>query len=676
MRKTILLFFISILLISTASALVEFNNIGGDFTIEYPSGWSYVENNDGTEQTFTSKTGRASVMVVVVPSTGRTLKQIVDNRKLYLNELDLYPFDQKSVTINGVRGIKWTFIEYYDQEEDKNEQVVLLSGNKYYIITAWAQNTDYPFYSDDIDQIINSIRIETYAESTTTEHEVVVPASSFETYTDEEKKFRIKYPSSWNSFDIYDDSYYGDSYTHISDPDSNTGVYVSVFPADGMTLNENVEGFIRSWNELDVYPYNERDITINKLKAYEWEFIYTNPDTYTVWKEKEIILLFDDKVYTIIGFSERGEYSQYSNILDQIINSFEIIQPDTTKTTIPVGTATPVATVVKPRSSASVDLYGVKTDVEKGEDIKLILSVVSRIDKPPITVQVILKPPSGMSVTSTEYSTSGAGQYSAVYEIKEPGKTKEIAVTLKGNQVGEFDVKSETIYYFGGNISTSETVIKILRIKVRDVGETNGGGKQDDDDPSGIGGLIAILVIIFTGYVIFNKLKNKSTKSKKSTTEVKSKTIGEPNLQAPAEIQEEEPVKPKPPIEKKESSFEIEKRKQHKILPPENLDVDTKSYLSSGVNVAVSTLDAEITRAESDALQIESEIKGIEDILGKLGTRFVNKDISEQTYNNLKNKYQRKVSELKNKVANLESGATRKKEIRSFIQEKGTYYYT
>ena len=668
MRKIILLFFISILLINTASALVTFTNIGGDFTIEHPSGWSYIENSDGTEQTFTSKTGRASLMVVVVPSDGMTLKQIVDDWELYLNDLDIYPFDKKSITINGVRGIEWTFIEYYDQEEDKNEQTILLSGDNYFIITAWALDSDYPFYSEDFDQIINSIQI-----TAEVEPKVTVSASSFETYTDEEKKFKIKYPSSWNTFDIYDDSYYGDSYTYIDDPDSNTGVYVSVFTADGMTLNQNVEGFIRSWNELDVYPYNERDITINNIKAHEWEFIYTNPNTYTVFKEKEVILLFDDKVYTIIGFSYRDEYSQYSNLLDQIINSFEIVRPDTTQTTIPVGTATPVATVAKQRS-ASVSLYGEKYDVEMGEDIVLILSAVNFIDKPPMTVQVILKPPSGMSVTSTEYSTTTAGQYSATYELK-PGEGKNIAVKLKSNQVGEFDVEGETRYFFGGNKSTAESDTQTLRIKVRAVGEAN-GNETPEDGPSGVGGLLAILVIMFTGYVIFNKVKNKLTKNKKTTAEVKSQDTDAPNLQTPADIQEEEPVKPKPAIEKKESSFEIEKRKQHNILPPENLDFDTKSYLSSGVNVAVSTLDAEISRAESDALQIKGEIREIEDILGKLGTRFVNKDISEQTYNNLKNKYQRKVSELKSKVANIESETPRKKEIRSFIQEKGTYYYT
>ncbi|MFA4935951.1 MAG: hypothetical protein WC568_08960, partial [Candidatus Methanoperedens sp.] len=71
---------------------------------------------------------------------------------------------------------------------------------------------------------------------------------------------------------------------------------------------------------------------------------------------------------------------------------------------------------------------------------------------------------------------------------------------------------------------------------------------------------------------------------------------------------------------------------------------------------------------------LQGPIKKNEDILGKLGTRLVNNEISEQTYNDLKNKYMRKISELKSKFTALESEAAKLKKIRSFIHEKGKYY--
>jgi len=109
-------------------------------------------------------------------------------------------------------------------------------------------------------------------------------------------------------------------------------------------------------------------------------------------------------------------------------------------------------------------------------------------------------------------------------------------------------------------------------------------------------------------------------------------------------------------------------------LPPENLDLETRNYLGFGINTAISMLDAEIAKAESNALQAQGDIKKNEELLSKLGTRLVNKEISEQTYNDLKNKYMRKVSELKNKAANSGSEEAKLKKIRSFIQEKGKYY--
>jgi hypothetical protein len=94
MKKIILFFLIFILLVNNASAYT-FTNIGRDFKIEYPAGWSYIEEPDGSDQTFTSQTGRAWVKVVVVPSEGMTLDEVVGDRIRYLNSLGIYPFSEK-----------------------------------------------------------------------------------------------------------------------------------------------------------------------------------------------------------------------------------------------------------------------------------------------------------------------------------------------------------------------------------------------------------------------------------------------------------------------------------------------------------------------------------------------------------------------------------------------------
>ncbi|MDO8727152.1 MAG: hypothetical protein Q7J35_13870 [Candidatus Methanoperedens sp.] len=119
----------------------------------------------------------------------------------------------------------------------------------------------------------------------------------------------------------------------------------------------------------------------------------------------------------------------------------------------------------------SVQLHGEKTDVVVGEDIIFKLSAVNKITKPVMAVQVILIPPSGMSVTSSEFATSGAGQYTTTYKL-EPGAGKDIEVRIKTNQQGDFNVKGEIIYYYGDDKSTAEDQMLNLSIKVRDIPNT------------------------------------------------------------------------------------------------------------------------------------------------------------------------------------------------------------
>lgn len=505
MKKIYLLFLIFILLANNASAKV-FINYGNDFNIEQLAGWGVIQEPDGRDQTFTSQTGKAWARVVVASSEGMTLTEIVEFRKEYLNSIDIYPYSEKEITISGTRGVEIIFTEWYNQRDYKETQTLVLSGNKYYIITFGARVNDYTFYSEDFDRILSSFKL------------------------------------------------------------------------------------LRTTQSPKV----------------------TSPGPTPVETNKEI--------------------------------------------------------------SASVSLHREKTNVVVGEDVLLKLSVVNLITKPVMNVQVIIKPPSGMSVTSTEFSQGAAGQYTSTYKL-EPGASRDIEVRLKPNEKGNFIVEGWVVYYFGDDITSKKEEILKEPITVRLPDEItptiNPQGGENSDGSSTILGIIAIIAMIFTAYVIFNKaaktFKNISTKGKTpSSVEVHTSEV---NRSPPQYIEEESREEPEA-----ESAFEAEKRKQHNILPPEEIDIETRNYLGSGANAAISMLDAEIAKAQSDALQVHDAINKDEEVLAKLGNRLVNKDISDQTYNDLKNKYMRKISGSKSKVANFENNAERLKKIRSFIQEKGKYY--
>src|SRR5690606_24115359 len=117
--------------------------------------------------------------------------------------------------------------------------------------------------------------------------------------------------------------------------------------------------------------------------------------------------------------------------------------------------------------SASVSLHGEKTWVIAGEDILLKLSAVNLITKPVMHVQVIIIPPSGMSVSSSEFVQSGAGQYTTTYEL-EPGQGRDIEVRIETNQPGDFTVKGRVIYYFGEDTENVEDYTLDLPIHVEE----------------------------------------------------------------------------------------------------------------------------------------------------------------------------------------------------------------
>ncbi len=486
MKKIILSFFIFILLINNASALKTFTNIGGDFTIGYSAGWSYTENYDGADQTFTSQTGRAKVRIMVVPSDEISLTQIVDNKEKDLKDSNI-AFESNLVEINGVSGVEWTYSEYSTEQKLRKKQVILFpQGEKYYIITTsvadYPYSDNYAFYSGDFDQIINSFKVITKPTTTAS-------VSGFEIHNDPLENFKIKYPSGWKIFENYGDRYLYIAYLY---GESRTGIYVDVFSLGGRSFSQLVNDIKSNKNRQGIYLYNEKNITINNLKGIEWEFRYTNPSTFEVFVEKEVVLLFGNKYYVITAFSERDTYPQYSYLFDRIINSFGIIQ-SSTKTQIPIETITTPSPTSQPSANIrpSINLHGEKTDVVRGEPILLTLSAVTDITKGQMNVQLTLIPPSGMSVTSSEFVTSGPGQYTANYKVN-PGDGRLISINLQANQEGDFEVKGWTVYYFGDDKANGTENTSILPIKVR-----------PNEAPISLNSNPQIFIIIFVSLLIF-----------------------------------------------------------------------------------------------------------------------------------------------------------------------------
>ncbi len=264
--------------------------------------------------------------------------------------------------------------------------------------------------------------------------------------------------------------------------------------------------------EISVNAYNQRlqyrlTVYLNDAPFKSGDFIGEGKLSVTVSPEnlkvgKNTIYVKGTSLNSMYNFGGQDHLIIYGT---SKISSPSIVLPSESPTTTPIYTSNSG----QPSKSASVNLHGEKTDVVLGEDLLLKLSAVSLITKPKMYVQVIIIPPSGMSVTSSEFSKSGAGQFTSNYELN-PGDGKDIEVRIKSNQVGDFNVTGRIIYYFGNEKDKGEDYILNLPVKVRkepvDSAQNPIANSAQKSSPS-FGYLLAVVAILI-GFSIKRGLKH------------------------------------------------------------------------------------------------------------------------------------------------------------------------
>jgi len=119
------------------------------------------------------------------------------------------------------------------------------------------------------------------------------------------------------------------------------------------------------------------------------------------------------------------------------------------------------------RTGPSVYFGTTRTTINKGEDAIFTLSAVNPIGNPSMTVQLILKPPSGVSVTSSSFAKAGSGIYTCTQAIESGDNVRSIEVHLTGNQAGTHEIESEVYYQFEGS-PKSPTRYETLTLVVDD----------------------------------------------------------------------------------------------------------------------------------------------------------------------------------------------------------------
>jgi len=148
------------------------------------------------------------------------------------------------------------------------------------------------------------------------------------------------------------------------------------------------------------------------------------------------------------------------------------------------------------RTGPSVYFGTTRTTINKGEDAIFTLSAVNPIGNPPMTVQLILKPPSGVSVTSSSFAKAGSGIYTCTQAIESGDNVRSIEVRLTGNEVGTHEIESEVYYMFEGSPKSPTRYETLTLVVEQDTLPTASESKARELVVPGFGAMVAVMGLL------------------------------------------------------------------------------------------------------------------------------------------------------------------------------------
>jgi PKD repeat protein len=110
----------------------------------------------------------------------------------------------------------------------------------------------------------------------------------------------------------------------------------------------------------------------------------------------------------------------------------------------------------------SLHLRGVATRISTDETAVLQFSAVNLNPDERLSIRLVLKVPSGMSLRGTSLAESGTGQYAATFNLA-PGESAGTSIRLAATRTGHFEVEGVANYSFDdGDEQTRRGTIPII----------------------------------------------------------------------------------------------------------------------------------------------------------------------------------------------------------------------
>ena len=147
----------------------------------------------------------------------------------------------------------------------------------------------------------------------------------FYTYENTEKGISIEYPDTWNKYENPLQDVLVLFSSPSAEPTKTGNLMISVLIIDPMTMDWFKQAHIENLSILhtDFTIIYEDSAILSGLPAYKIIFTFTQ-DVYT-WRQLEIWTIKDNTLYLLVHQSDQANHNEFTDIIDQMIESFKII---------------------------------------------------------------------------------------------------------------------------------------------------------------------------------------------------------------------------------------------------------------------------------------------------------------------------------------------------------------
>jgi len=302
--------------------MTVYENTEHGFSIEYPEGWSRMENTLGRsfEIEFTDPERRLTMGIYMEHRLKEiTLADAVSERRKYLGFQPLLErISQGDTTIGeGIPAYEIVLRRSTGAKVEELRNILFVRQKQNFSLGVIGAPDNLEQWQESVGSMLSSfILLPTYT---------FVSATSYPggTYTDTLYGFSISYPLGWFQVPT---GRPGQIISLTYSEEASPGITISVVPVvEGTTLTEYVpqvsQGLSQDWSDFDLVSQGE---TVLSDGTSAYEILFSGVDEGRSLKCKYLIVIQGTEAFFIMGFTSPDRFEQDEAAMDKVLYSFHL----------------------------------------------------------------------------------------------------------------------------------------------------------------------------------------------------------------------------------------------------------------------------------------------------------------------------------------------------------------